>query len=323
MKFFIRYFFVSCVFLSCQKTTEPIGLSEWRLQYDNNDDITYYAIQFTDENNGWIIGYSGTIKKTSDGGKTWISQPSETTANLWDISFIDNETGWICGAENTVLKTANSGQTWTKISLAGISETINVSIQFIDENNGWLSNNQGEILKSNDGGINWVVVKHNNIGGANLAVFDENTTYFFSGKLFRTFDGGVKWDSTNVSLPKNYRISDISFPNQENGYFSTENGTGGTIIKEYPVVSTKNGGISYQSSDYLSSYGFRCIYFEDEDYGWIAGDNIYRTINGGETWQLNYHLDSGTLHAKDIYFINRNCGWLITWDGQIYKYESN
>lgn len=153
MKFFMRYFLIMIFCISCQKSTEPIGFSEWHLQYENKDDITYYAIHFIDENHGWIVGYSGTIKRTIDGGNTWVSQQSTTTANLWDISFIDNETGWICGADNTVFKTTNSGQTWDKIILAGNSESINVNMKFIDENHGWLSNNQGEILKSIDGGM--------------------------------------------------------------------------------------------------------------------------------------------------------------------------
>ena len=84
------------------------------------------------------------------------------------------------------------------------SDVLNVAITFIDENNGLLSNNHGEILKSSDGGMTWKVVKRNNVGGARLAFFDENTAYFLSGRLFRTFDGGITWDSIDVSIPKNY-----------------------------------------------------------------------------------------------------------------------
>ena len=108
-----------------------------------------------------------------------------------------------------------------------------------------------------------------------------------------------------------------------NGFFITENGTGGTIINEYPIIMTKNGGNSWQSSDYLKSDGFRCVYFIDKNNGWIAGNNIYKTNNGGVSWLPDYSPKTGTLGAKDLYFINKNCGWLISWDGQIYKYENN
>lgn len=323
MKSFIRFFIISSCFLSCNIITAPAGYDNWHLKYENRDDLTYYAIHFTDENNGWIVGYAGAIKKTSTGGSTWVAQQSNVTANLWDISFIDHDIGWICGADNTVLKTINSGKTWNKILIPGNSDKVNVAIQFINENIGWCSTNNGEILKSVDGGITWQVVRQNNIGGARLVVFDENTTYFLSGKLYRTFDGSVTWDSSSIAMPTKYRISNMFFTDPLNGYFVTENGTGGTLINEYPVIMTKNGGSDYYSSDYLNDDGFRCLYFVDQNNGWIAGNNIYKTVNGGKSWQLDYYLITGTLGAKDLSFINKNCGWLINWDGQIYKYESD
>lgn len=189
MKSILFSILIIIFFISCKKITEPDRPLGWNLQYENNDDITYYGIQFADELNGWIIGYSGTIKNTTDGGKNWEKQSSNVQSNLWDLCFNNKETGWICGADNTLLKTTNAGRTWNKITLAGNPEKINVEIKFIDEMNGWMSNNHGEILKSTDGGILWDVVRNNNRGGTRLAVFDENTAYFLSGKLFRTFDG--------------------------------------------------------------------------------------------------------------------------------------
>ena len=325
MKLFIFSFFliISCLF--CGKITEPNNSSGWNLQFDNNDNITYYAIHFADEKNGWIVGYSGTIKKTSDGGDNWESQLSGVQSNLWDVCFINNKIGWVCGADNTILKTADSGETWNKIFLPDNTEKINVSIQFIDENNGCVSNNNGEILKSDDGGMNWQVVKYNNIGGARIAIFDESTVYFLSGKLFRTYDSGLTWDSLLVSTPNNYMNNEMFFCNPNCGYITTANGTGGMMISEYPIMRTTNGGSTWQASEYLKSEsnGLRCVFFTDEKNGWVAGSNIYKTDNGGESWNLDYSSKTGTLGSKNMYFIDEKIGWLINWDGQIYKYVSN
>mgnify|MGYP001563116948 CR=1 FL=1 len=88
---------------------------------------------------------------------------------------------------------------------------------------------------------------------------------------------------------------------------------------------TKNGGTTWQTSDYLKteSFGTTCVYFTDKNNGWISGgSNIYKTSNGGENWILDYSSSTGTIGANDMYFLNENCGWLINWEGQIYKYTN-
>ena len=314
------FFLLVCFIISC--STEPKFNSGWTLQRDQKDQLTFYSIHFFNENKGWIAGLSGTIESTSNGGDSWMPQQSGVQSNLWDICFVNDRIGWVCGADNTILKTIDAGKTWDKITPSEPSDKLNVAIKFIDEQNGWLSNNHGEILKSSDGGFVWQVVKQNNIGGAHLAVFDENTVYFLNGKLFRTFDGGETWDSLNVSTPTNYMSSEMFFSDPQTGYITTVNGTGGTIINEYPILMTKNGGINWQASDYLEGNGFVCVYFIDKDNGWIGGSNVYKTSNGGENWILDYSPNFGPLHIKEIFFITQDCGWLTNWGGQIYKYEN-
>ncbi len=99
-------------------------------------------------------------------------------------------------------------------------------------------------------------------------------------------------------------------------------GTGGLIISEYPILITDDGGKSWHSSDSLKSEssGFRAVFFIDNQNGWVAGNDIYSTKNGGNSWTLEF---SGITGAKDVYFVNENCGWLITRSGQVYKYGEN
>ncbi len=84
---------------------------------------------------------------------------------------------------------------------------------------------------------------------------------------------------------------------------------------------TNDGGNSWQTSDYLNSAGFRCVYFINGKIGWIAGDNVYKTNDGGKSWCLEYAPKAGIHGAKDMYFTDETCGWLINFAGQIYKYE--
>jgi photosystem II stability/assembly factor-like uncharacterized protein len=321
------FLFILSITISCDILTDSLETSQgWYQQRMQQDDITYYAIFFSDENNGWIVGYDGTIQFSSDGGDTWVSQHSGVSSNLWDVCFISKDIGWVCGQNNTILKTTNGGKTWINLSPEDSNKKTYVAIKFIDDAVGWISNNNGEILKSTDGGFSWELKKKCESGGALLAVLNSNTIYALQriqAYLYKTFDGGITWDSVKVSIPKYYAASDMSFPNVDNGWLSTWNVTAGMMIYEYPVIITNNGGTTWFSSDSLkdAELGFRCVYFINKNTGWVAGsDNVYKTRDGGKHWQLDFTA-SKDLSAEDMFFINEKCGWIISLDGAIFKYE--
>ena len=327
MKTLKNIFIFSLLFIiSCDNSTNPLDDSGvWILQREKQDDITYYSIHFSDRNNGWICGYDGTIKNTTDGGNTWQSQLSGVSANLWDISFVSNLKGWICGANNTILKTSDGGKTWKNVLPSDSLNKFYVSIKFIDENNGWTSNNHGEILRTTDGGESWEVKMSGLIGGARLSVINQQTIYVLSGKLYKTFNSGETWDFVEVSTPKNYTTVNMSFVNDKNGWIVTGNGTGGTILTEFPILNTNDGGLSWQVTDYLAdgeSPGFRCVYFANENVGWIAGyQNVYKTTDAGKNWIKENSSVNHRLSTKDICFVDENNGWIINWNGEIFKYQ--
>ncbi len=56
-----------------------------------------------------IVGFSGHIIATSDGGQTWIEQRSPTSNFLEAVDFFDAQTGWIVGWRSTILHTKTGG----------------------------------------------------------------------------------------------------------------------------------------------------------------------------------------------------------------------
>ncbi len=72
-----------------------------------------YFIPQDGSNTGWVVGFSGTILKTTDGGATWSAQRSGTLEDLTSAHFIPQggiNTGWAVGYFGTILKTT-SGET--------------------------------------------------------------------------------------------------------------------------------------------------------------------------------------------------------------------
>ena len=108
------------------------------------------GVSFVDENNGWVVGASGTILHTTNGGRGWSLQFCGTTRNLFSAVFLDASRGWIVGENGTIVKTNDGGATWSA-QASGTTNNLN-SIFFTDYNTGYAVGDNGTILKTSDGG---------------------------------------------------------------------------------------------------------------------------------------------------------------------------
>jgi len=61
------------------------------------------SVQFLNDDDGWVIGRTGTILRTVDAGKSWVSQDSSTKQNLYSLHFNKN-IGWAVGGDGTILR---------------------------------------------------------------------------------------------------------------------------------------------------------------------------------------------------------------------------
>ena len=48
---------------------------------------TLREICFLDSSDGWVVGYTGAILHTADGGQTWVSVPSGVNTDLYAFQF--------------------------------------------------------------------------------------------------------------------------------------------------------------------------------------------------------------------------------------------
>lgn len=131
----------------------------------DDDANMYNAIQFLDEETGWLAGVrvspstqgqSALIQKTTDGGQSWVTQETGKEDILEDIFFLNAAMGWAVGENGVILYTDNGGESWTE-QTSGTQETLR-SVGFADENNGWATGGDfgvGAILHTTDGGETW------------------------------------------------------------------------------------------------------------------------------------------------------------------------
>ncbi|MGI8469664.1 MAG: WD40/YVTN/BNR-like repeat-containing protein [Pyrinomonadaceae bacterium] len=112
-----------------------------------------YHLDFTNNDNGWIVGNRGLILNTRDGGQTWQAQSSGTTSSLYNVDFRDSDNGVAVGGDGIILRTKNGGINWSKIS-SGINKSL-LRVNFVSDKNGWIVGGGGTILRTDDKGRTW------------------------------------------------------------------------------------------------------------------------------------------------------------------------
>lgn len=135
-------------------------------------------ICFINENVGYIIGwYSPYIKKTIDGGLTWVNLYNSFINGLggMEINFINEQNGFYVnnsGGQSKLFATTNSGQTWVlelSLNLNNIYGFSKISTKF---NNGFLI------------GVNGIIYKKTNLLSINEVKKNENEILIFPNPTF-------------------------------------------------------------------------------------------------------------------------------------------
>ena len=155
----------------------------------DDDANMYNALQFLDENTGWVAGVrvspstngqSALIQKTTDGAETWVTQETEREDILEDIFFLNTSIGWAVGENGTILHTSNGGETWQP-QTSGTDETLR-SVRFSDDESGVAVGGDlgvGVILLTSNGGETWEI---QDPGDAMVQKFQMNKVFIFDGK---------------------------------------------------------------------------------------------------------------------------------------------
>ena len=243
---------------------------------------------FFDATVGYNVGTRGTIRKTIDGGNTWVNQISNTNNTLRSVFFTDADNGIIVGADGIILRTTNGGTNWN-IQVSGTTAFL-ISVFFTDANTGIAVGDGGTILKTTDAGINWIKKVSNSTGTLGAVHFpDKNTGYVTSeDKMLKTIDGGENWMKLSISGSS----TGIYFTDVNIGYM----GGSGVIYK------TIDGGNSWNSTSINTTDGVGTIYFTDMNTGYAGSvGKIYKTTDGGITWKsqgVNF-MGISSIHFPD------------------------
>ena len=124
-----------------------------------------FAGWMSSEDVGWCSEYSE-IRRTIDGGKTWVPSQYPASMNASSICFVSDTNGWCCGTdvefEQSILATYDSGKSWqrafgegVRMPTDGFAPVRLTKIRFANNLVGWCVGTNGTVLKTEDGGANW------------------------------------------------------------------------------------------------------------------------------------------------------------------------
>lgn len=200
-----------------------------------------------------------------------------------------------------------------------------IDIEMLDEVFGWALTEE-HIIRSDDGGVTWYDVTPANLADAGYLVyadffdadhawvqFPDMNKYPNGGKLYRTADGGLTWES--FATPFSGGV--IKFIDESNGWIMADLGVGAGSMA-VSIFKTSDGGKSWNrvytndpnltgAAETLPLGGIKNIILPlDADTAWVGGVvyapgevYLYRSDDGGATWfHINLVLPEGSADSE-------------------------
>jgi len=282
----------------------------WQLIRQSNLLVHLRDVHFISDYDGWVVGTSGTIANSDDGGITWDLQPRITSRALRGVHFTSANTGWAVGQYGTMMRTTNGGFSWLSYN-SGVYNDLN-AIQFVGSTRGWVVGAAGTILATTNGST-WT----DQDSGTNLSLQDLCFVSSYRGwavgnygVILYTSNGGQTW--TTQTSGTTITLNGVDFV----GYYD-----GWAVGNAGKILHTQNGGQTWTPQ----TNGVPYITFKDVDFisaseGWAVGydGTVIYTSNGGSTWT---QVDSGVSeNLWSVQFLDDEAGWAVGSNGTILKY---
>jgi photosystem II stability/assembly factor-like uncharacterized protein len=135
------------------RTTDG-GIS-WASQTLTNNN-TFYGVSSPESAKACVVGQSGSIIKTTNGGNIWqILRNIDAHYNtMFNLALADTQAGYAVGPYGIVVKTTNGGTIWQKQDL-GTSTLWFYGVDAPDPNYSWACGDGGSIYATKNGGSSW------------------------------------------------------------------------------------------------------------------------------------------------------------------------
>ncbi len=300
---FFACFFINSMFVVVCAIAQP---HYWET-VDHIPSLDYEDIDCADSNSimavgNWANGARPTIRRTTDGGKTWTSvieneveRDENGNAISFPIRFIaishpSPDIAIVAADSGLILRTYDQGSTWDTLNF-GFDERFR-DVAVTPAGSGIATTINDRIFLTNDSGKTWEEIESPGIASQRDIAFYDGIDVVL--KVFTGPENGVgvrtkklgekQW---NAFVAPN-EPGEMFFATPEIGWLVGFETTEGSIGNDL-IYSTTDGGKNWTTllrEQIEQPYGLYSIAFADENHG-IAGGyygKILRTSDGGKNW---------------------------------------
>ncbi len=322
--------------------------------YEGLGRINTIASHPTDPNKIFIGSPSGGLWQSNDGGATWISHTDSlptlgvsaividyANPNTIFIGTGDRDAGDAPGMG--VFKSTNGGVSWIPWNTGMGNKTVGRLIQHPTNNQVLLAATNGGVFKSTNAGANWTLIIAGDFKNIVFKPNDPAIVYAAaSGNFFRSTNGGTTFTQVTSGLPGGQRGTiAVTAANANYVYFllsgndsgfkglyrSTDQGLTFTARSTSPNIldwscdGSGSGGQGWYDLALAADPS-------NAEYIYVGGVDVWRSSNGGTTWEINSHWYGGcsvpAVHA-DCHFLGYAPNGIL-WacnDGGVYSTNDN
>ena len=297
--------------------TTSDGGSNWSVSDTIDYNYGFCDVLMSGSTQGWVVGTSGIIRATTNGGLMWRSLDKRLDifwGALRDVAFCNKSEGWIGGDQylsepladtSLVLHTSNGGKTWERKFFPHNSETYGIyALWAISNERVWVISDTVAVVTTDEGST-WTVA---NVHDHFRDIYFHNASSGFllaDRAVYKTSNGGSTW-VRKTGFNNILFLRTLDFADSLRGWIVAHPGIGPEV-----TFLTTDGGDNWA----LSSLNFSTIDFSDSENGWALGEDkhVFRTRDGGRTWnRATIQPLTFTYWTSNIVMADTTTGWI--WD---------
>lgn len=305
--------------------------AQWEIKNPQTNYATAYAnIYIQDSRTAFLLPADGfaRILRTRDKGETWEERvlPTVFSGGIDVMTSVGELNLWAGNGLGMVLHSTDGGDTWKSYYYSSPV----LAISFFDSLTGWILTEDQKLRSTEDGGKTWA---HFNC--PYKYVFAVNKTMLLAGNVFGTYsfvsyDKGKTWEHLGGYNPSESPINEIFYSepcNQIGSYRSNQTGlfsrrerdfynAGGKLNDMMYRVNPSHGWLAAHQENLRFTADMQLftplslklnypdgIGFFDEKNGILINNySVYKTSDGGQSWQSSLVLRKKRESLTDLIF---------------------